>query len=417
LSVAYHIAKTSPEDIKKMTDGYEIPSDWKHCTPGDPMLRKRFPLLATLHLPFGTTIHDKTCRSGILLELLKLNETLGFSNEITSANGRGQTTVMKIPRMKNPDVVRLHRSRFIDTLLESMVITGNKEEAAEVLSGYLAKHNNKAFCSAIEVAQKVEKSNKKAEPSIAPADVIMYDGGSRDAPFNVNWNIRYHELLGFKRDYGHCLVPSRPNNKKAIAHEKYLELMRWVSQQRTSYNTKAPGMTPKRIELLEAVGFVWTVNPDMYKAHLDPRFYKAIAAKLLYNITARDSMLLSGMSDEEAANDNRKKLLNARVCNFYKEEFKSKSDVQAIMNTLKETVSDEDGLSSVFGASEILSSLCREGKFLPREQQDEASDPESSEYSDDAVDNRKRAPHAAPPVGTASKRSRALPLANNVSWM
>jgi hypothetical protein len=418
-----------------MTDrfNYSLPSDWKHCTPGDPLLRERFPLLATLNVPFGTTSHDETCRSGVLLELLKLNETLGFPSQV-SANHIHQMTVLKIPRMKKPEVVRLRRTNtttgFVDTLLESMTTTGTKEEVAEVLSGYLAKYHNNAFCSAIEVAQKVEKKNRTTQPFIAPDGLTMYDGGARDEPLHVNWNVRYHELLAFKEEYGHCLVPTRPNNKQAHANEKYRRLMKWVSYQRTNYNSKLPSLTPKRIQLLEDVGFVFCANPDHYDAKLDPKFHKAIAAKLRYNITARDSMLLSGMSDEEATDESRKKLLNARVCNFYKEEFKYKGDVQAILNTLKLTASDEEALSLIFGASVVLSSLCREGKFILREPQDEASDPGTSDSSDDGVDNRKRAPDDrvdnrkrpphAPPIhaGAAPKRIRPLPLAHDVSgWL
>jgi hypothetical protein len=408
-----------------MTDQneYSIPSNWKHCTPGKPMLQALFPLLATLNLPFGTTIHDKTCRSGVLLELLKLNELLGFPSEVGS-NKNTQNTVLKIPRMKKPEVLRLRQlnstSRFVDTLLDSMVTTGNKEEGAEVLSAYLAKFHNKAFCSSIEVAQKVEMKNRKAEPFLAPDGLCMYDGGARDDPLQVKWNRLYHELIGFKEEYGHCLVPGRPNNKNPCAIERHAELMKWVSRQRTAYRTKEPSLTQKRIQLMEAVGFLWSANPDMYMASLDPKFHKAMAAKLLYGITARDSMLLTGMSEEEATNDSRKKHLNSRVCNFYKEELKYKGNVQAILNTLKETASDgnEDALSSVFGASDILKSLCRKGKLIPREPQDEASDlaTSNSDNSDDGVDNRKRAAHA-PPVGAASKRNRALPLAHEGAWL
>ncbi|CAJ1959494.1 unnamed protein product [Cylindrotheca closterium] len=68
------------------------------------------------------------------------------------------------------------------------------------------------------------------------------------------WEEQFEELLKFKEQEGHCLVPhTYPENQV---------LSRWVKRQRYQYKLKAAGkvpstMTDVRIKKLEDIGFVW----------------------------------------------------------------------------------------------------------------------------------------------------------------
>mmetsp|Transcript_8341 Transcript_8341/g.13050 ORF Transcript_8341/g.13050 Transcript_8341/m.13050 type:complete len:354 (+) Transcript_8341:60-1121(+) len=67
------------------------------------------------------------------------------------------------------------------------------------------------------------------------------------------WQERYQELLDFREEHGHCLVPhTYPLNP---------ELGRWVKRQRYHYSLlmkgKQTSMTVARVKLLEEIGFVW----------------------------------------------------------------------------------------------------------------------------------------------------------------
>jgi hypothetical protein len=67
------------------------------------------------------------------------------------------------------------------------------------------------------------------------------------------WNARFDDLLGFHRQYGHCLVP--------LKYVKNLSLSHWIKRQQYQYRMKATGkhstMTDERQAALEMVDFVW----------------------------------------------------------------------------------------------------------------------------------------------------------------
>lgn len=67
------------------------------------------------------------------------------------------------------------------------------------------------------------------------------------------WEVRWNELLFFKRMYGDCIVPSN--------YEKNPQLAVWVKRQRRQYKfyneDEATSMTKERIAKLEKLGFAW----------------------------------------------------------------------------------------------------------------------------------------------------------------
>jgi len=67
-----------------------------------------------------------------------------------------------------------------------------------------------------------------------------------------SWDIMYGKLLAFKEKCGHCDVSSRDNDNK--------ELGNWVCHQRQNY--KVNKLSDNRINLLNEIGFAWSIIED-----------------------------------------------------------------------------------------------------------------------------------------------------------
>jgi len=74
------------------------------------------------------------------------------------------------------------------------------------------------------------------------------------------WITKYNMLLKFRRDHGHCCVPS--SSKKTTP---YSPLATWVKCQRRLFRIKNQGkkkcaLTDERVNLLNSIGFAWEVR-------------------------------------------------------------------------------------------------------------------------------------------------------------
>jgi hypothetical protein len=78
------------------------------------------------------------------------------------------------------------------------------------------------------------------------------------------WDDRFQELLKFKEEFGHCLVPHIWARDKVLA--------RWVKRQRYQFKLKGHGqrstLTEKRRQALENVGFVWSSHHAIWDEKL-----------------------------------------------------------------------------------------------------------------------------------------------------
>lgn len=96
---------------------------------------------------------------------------------------------------------------------------------------------------------------------------------SRFKPFHEEkWNFHYGELLNFRKENGHCLVPHTFPSKPHLA--------RWVKRQRRQYKLRLEGnknstMTEERIKILNDIGFVW----DSHEVIWNERFEQLVAYK------------------------------------------------------------------------------------------------------------------------------------------
>jgi hypothetical protein len=68
------------------------------------------------------------------------------------------------------------------------------------------------------------------------------------------WDERFQELLQFREQYGHCLVPHNWEHNK--------EMAQWVKRQRYQFKLRCQGqrnmLTDERLRALEEIGFIWS---------------------------------------------------------------------------------------------------------------------------------------------------------------
>jgi hypothetical protein len=81
----------------------------------------------------------------------------------------------------------------------------------------------------------------------------------RGPKVQVDWNIRFQQLLDFQRENdGSCLVPYNCVENPALG--------KWVEKQRSQYkyfiDGKPAQITADRIEALNRIGFVWSLHTD-----------------------------------------------------------------------------------------------------------------------------------------------------------
>ena len=68
------------------------------------------------------------------------------------------------------------------------------------------------------------------------------------------WHERFHELLKYRDEHGHCLVPHNWEGNRQLAQ--------WVKRQRYQFKLKCEGkhstVSDERMKILQKVGFVWS---------------------------------------------------------------------------------------------------------------------------------------------------------------
>jgi len=82
------------------------------------------------------------------------------------------------------------------------------------------------------------------------------------------WQKRFAELVGFQKNFKHCLVPFDYQAENLATGE----LCRWVRRQRYQYNLfrqeKHSSMTLERIRKLNNIGFVWDSREALWQERL-----------------------------------------------------------------------------------------------------------------------------------------------------
>jgi len=97
------------------------------------------------------------------------------------------------------------------------------------------------------------KSNQMSDERKTKLDEIGFVWKVRD---RADWNDRYEQLLEFKKESGHCIVPQHFVRNRSLG--------KWVAKQREQYRFYREGkhsfLTEERIDLLKSVEFVWQIK-------------------------------------------------------------------------------------------------------------------------------------------------------------
>lgn len=101
---------------------------------------------------------------------------------------------------------------------------------------------------------KLRRDNRQSTMTMERLDLLTSVGFIWDS-HDVNWREKLDSLALFRREHGHCNVPSNYRDKK---------LATWVKCQRRQYklywDSKPSAMSPDRILELEKVGFEWEIR-------------------------------------------------------------------------------------------------------------------------------------------------------------
>ena len=91
---------------------------------------------------------------------------------------------------------------------------------------------------------------------IRALDGIGFHWGGRKTGLTSAWGARFEQLLEFKEQFGHCLVPQRYAANPTLGG--------WVKKQRCRYKwhqeRKPSPMTAEHIRALDGIGFGWGTN-------------------------------------------------------------------------------------------------------------------------------------------------------------
>lgn len=107
----------------------------------------------------------------------------------------------------------------------------------------------------------VGKSDKDSQRSTDSANSCM---NTTTKILQAKWDSMFDRLILFKKENGHCLVPNRYQQDKALGT--------WVSAQRRAFKMQnrdgklsKRSISEKRIKRLNEVGFAWTTSNPRYK--------------------------------------------------------------------------------------------------------------------------------------------------------
>jgi len=215
----------------------------------------------------------------------------------------------------------------------------------------LAKRFPQCYVKNFDMATKKYEKMTGPPPAELPPNFVSYDGTN-----DIKWNTKYAELVKYKEKHGDCKVYTKT------------DLGRWVCGQRSARVSTAKNLSPKRIALLDNLGFLWSGLPEGWARPTpggDPRQNRAIAAKLVYpNLTIREALRLGGFEEEElnAVKDQKHTWRTGYV--YYKDIIVKKVEnypsarrsgarlqIEKLVSLLGE---DEDRLEEVFGENSSL---------------------------------------------------------------
>mmetsp|Transcript_4648 Transcript_4648/g.13419 ORF Transcript_4648/g.13419 Transcript_4648/m.13419 type:complete len:573 (+) Transcript_4648:210-1928(+) len=155
------------------------------------------------------------------------------------------------------------------SLLPANAFEFNETSVAMMIQEQNARDNHAATATATASGAEtptMDSSSSSSEPSWSPARKPKFRTFQEDL-----WSFRFQELLQFREEHGHCLVPTK--------YAANLQLSQWVKRQRYHHKLRKSGahsnLTAERQQSLDDIGFCW----DMHSALWEERLHELIAYK------------------------------------------------------------------------------------------------------------------------------------------
>ena len=115
------------------------------------------------------------------------------------------------------------------------------------------------------VSSESESPESSCATAVSPSCGQMIVGKRKRNPTregHSRWDIRFEELVAYKKQHGHCRVPQR-----------IPILGKWVLHQRLQYKRlqsgKASWLSKDRLERLKFIGFVWDTHDDIWNMRFE----------------------------------------------------------------------------------------------------------------------------------------------------
>lgn len=182
---------------------------------------------------------------------LKGESTSLTSERIAALNEIGFVWVATGKNRRTPEKAALWNTRY-----EEMKQFHSRFGHCNVPSNYLESPllQNWMFTQKLQYRNKCQgKYSMLTQDRIDALNMIGFEWD--DSRWDQLWHQRYEQLCQYKKEHGHCEVP--------ISYADNRQLAVWVSRQRREYKRLIQGkssyMSKKRQQMLEQVGFVWSI--------------------------------------------------------------------------------------------------------------------------------------------------------------
>jgi len=169
-----------------------------------------------------------------------------------------------------------HRPFVVSPQSSLMLSPRSFSMAHEIARATLSRRPLTQYKESQPQASASKRGTEEDESSLTSMSFTTSASSANEPPTKIrpyqsgHWMERYAELVDFKRQYGHCLVPNTFIDNPPLAE--------WVKRQRYQYKLRNLGehnsMTQERIEKLERLGFVWNSHDQMWEERLkDVKLY------------------------------------------------------------------------------------------------------------------------------------------------
>jgi hypothetical protein len=121
---------------------------------------------------------------------------------------------------------------------------------------------NKKLANWVTRQRTLYRKGKLSQERIAKLKNIGFTFLTRaNGPFEMSsqWLKIYEELISYRQEHGHCYVPQN------FKGNQRLHLGAWCDNQRRLY--KSGGLSPEKIKLLQEIEFNWTPKEDKWYEH------------------------------------------------------------------------------------------------------------------------------------------------------